>query len=306
MKNRCNVLLFLSCLGFILLFLSGLGFFLGYNFERKSSLPVLVRENKIVNADLLKLLALTGIEHDFTLSDVVKKTQALWLRKPNQERWNMEAYISEHEAEMRTLLANLGMCYSIKPKLNEYDYVVILGALFSTMRLRFQYVLDLWNQGIRYKKIIILAGARPLVESQGENKDRILELLGLDFYNDELKTEADLARVLYQYWNIPYEMKQLPVQIIDAAMIKGSSGVLQRPTTSDTIIEWIKAGPDAGSCLFISNQPYVGYQGAVVKTDMPNGFLVETVGVGATQGFSIAVALDSLARWLYQESKQSE
>lgn len=290
----------------MLLFLSCMSFFLGCSFERKSSLPILVRENKVVNADLLSLLALTGIEHDFTLSDIVKKTQALWLRKPNQERWNMDAYMSEHEVEMQTLLANLGLCYSIKPKLKEYDYVVILGALFSTMKLRFQYVLDLWNQGIRYKKIIILAGARPLVESQGENKERFVELLGLDFNNHELKTEADLARVLYQYWNIPYQMKQLPVQIIDVAMIQSSSGVFRRPTTSDTIIEWIKTNPDAGSCLFISNQPYVGYQGAVVKTDMPNGFLVETVGVGATQDFSNAVALDSLARWLYQESKQSE
>lgn len=291
---------------YTLLFFGSLCFFLGCFSDEKSTLPIIVQEHKIVNSDLLKLLVLTGVEHDGTLSDIVQKTQAAWLRKPNQERWDMDAYISGHEAEIQAVLAKLGMRYSIKPKLKEYDYVVILGALFSTMTLRFQYAIDLWNQGVRYKKIVLLAGARPVVESQGENKEKFIQWLGHDFDHDyELNTEADLIKFLYEQSNMPEKMKQLPVQIIDVAMIQSPSGVAKRPTTSDTIVEWVKTKPVVGNCLFISNQPYVGYQDIVVKTDMPTSFAIETVGAERSEGFSTAIALDSLARWLYQESKQS-
>ena len=55
-----------------------------------------------------------------------------------------------------------------------------------------------------------------------------------------------------------------------------------------------------GNILAISNQPYVGYQNAVLQNLLPNTFGIETVGKSASPNIKITTALDTLARWLQQ------
>ena len=255
---------------------------------------------------VVKLLELTGVQHDGTLSDVVQKTQDQWLRKPNQERWDMEKYASENEYEIRQQFDSLGMNKGLIPKYQEYDYAIILGALFGRITLRLQYAIDLWQQGIRFKRLVFLGGARPVVESQGENKQKFMEFFGLDSLDDEAvpKTEAEIMKFVYQYTAMPEEMRSLPVTFINASMVQQDDGSLKRPTTDDIIADWLQTKPSVGKCLFFSNQPYVGFQHAVVKTYMPRSFQVETIGTEANPTLNVGVVLDNVARWLYQEHKR--
>ena len=84
-------------------------------------------------------------------------------------------------------------------------------------------------------------------------------------------------------------------------MIKTAKGE-RRPNTTDTIVDWISRSPKPGSCLVISNQPYVLYQGAVVRVVCPQ-FQVDTVGKAARpEGLKSVDVLDSIAKWLYGEN----
>lgn len=80
--------------------------------------------------------------------------------------------------------------------------------------------------------------------------------------------------------------------------------MLVRPTTGDTVDSWLQSNLISGSCLVISNNPYVGYQDSVVRTLLPNDFKIETVGNKCSLSVVIAVYLDNLVRWLYQEQKR--
>ena len=74
-----------------------------------------------------------------------------------------------------------------------------------------------------------------------------------------------------------------------------------RPDTAGTLRAWLEENPEPGSSLFVSNQPYVGYQGAVVRGIISESFQPETVGAGSQNPPNITVCLDTVAKWLYAE-----
>ena len=83
------------------------------------------------------------------------------------------------------------------------------------------------------------------------------------------------------------------------------NGILKRPTTPDTVLDWLKIKPHPGLCLAISNQPYVLYQDSVLKTVLPPSFTVETIGEKMDEtSYNVSLLLDNLARFLYQEAKR--
>jgi hypothetical protein len=82
---------------------------------------------------------------------------------------------------------------------------------------------------------------------------------------------------------------------------------MRRATTGDTIIDWLATSPAHGDCLFISNQPYVGYQDSVMRTYIPHSFgSLETCGPQASNTTRNSDILDDLARFLYQEKIRRE
>ena len=96
-------------------------------------------------------------------------------------------------------------------------------------------------------------------------------------------------------------MRTLPITFIDATVPAGKP---PRPNTADTIDAWLAGSPKPGSCLFVSNQPYAGYQKSVVDTIMSKGFSVEIIGPAAAENLEVAKYLDTIARWMYQENKR--
>lgn len=182
----------------------------------------------------------------------------------------------------------------------KYDYLIILGSAYPNVKDRFQHAIDLVKNGICCDSIVVLSGARPLTESEKNKIQKDFNIL-----DDQVpQTEAQSMIFLYQHMAMPESMRNLPIQIIDVPMKFGAQGQLIRPTTGDTVDAWMDLDPTPGKCLAISNQPYVLYQDSVLKTLLPQSFIVEAVG--ARDGnMNIDLCLDTLARFLYQEHKRA-
>ncbi len=310
---------FLSLVLLMLIFSPSCAFFSQKNVSdahvenfRRSVLPSAVDVAGKLNPDLLSLLDLMNIRHDGSLADVVTKTQAQWLRQIGKERWEMpELLVAQHD-QFLSLLDRLGCITQVAPVQQQYDYALLLGATLAGARSRLSYLIALWNQGIRFDKLVLLGGQRVL-ERDFEGKDALLDRENIDllirkdwqFSGAVPTTEMQMMVLVYDQAEMPEEMRKVPVVMVDSAMRLRPDGTPTRPTTIDTITDWLKPNPSAGSCLVLSNQPFVQYQHSVVKTALPEQFFVETVGhsVGGEDNNN-AVYLDTVARWIYQENKR--
>lgn len=224
-------------------------------------------------------------------ADLIAETQKQWLRKPGQERWE----IAELSLEQRAFVLNWGVEQGLfaawKPLYSSYDQALILGATTSRMQMRLDFLKELWNEGVRFKEIVWLTGDRPLDPKA-------------DGLTDRAKNESEAARVLWKEADLPADMRALPVTFI-AVPMKQEGGVLKRPNTEDTIIAWLQTSPKPGKSLFVSDQPFCGYQFAVVKAALPKEYDFDLVGQGVdpmSHPSAAAITLDSIARWIYQES----
>ncbi len=248
------------------------------------------------------------------LDAIVATTQATLLRKPGTERWQMEEKWEQKADVLRPLFIKLGCIDEIKPSQTTYDYALILGAILPTVRIRLAYTIALWNAGIRFKHLIFLSGARdldPTLESEQEllnGPKSFPAQKNWSLTQDLPTTEAEMMQMVYDQAALPDSLKKIPLTIINAP--KHANGA--RPTTGDTANSWLEKNPQPGSVLAISNQPFVGYQHAVLLTLLPKSFVVETVGDHAFDTTNLdvladtkmGVLLDNLARWLYQEKQR--
>ncbi len=221
-------------------------------------------------------------------SDFVAETQKRWLRKPGQERWEMKEVSAEQRAYVLRWAEKEGLFDAWKPLYTHYDYALILGATTSRMQMRLDYLKKLWNDGIRFKTIVWLTGDRPL-DSR------------VDGLTDRCTNESEAAHILWQETNLPEEMRSLPLVFV-AVPMEGA----KRPNTEDTIFAWLATKPQAGTSLFVSDQPFCGYQFAIIKTVLPDAYPFELVGQGVdspNHPAAAAIILDSIARWIYQEKQ---
>jgi hypothetical protein len=259
-------------------------------------------------------LALCNITYDGTLSHIVQLTQKNWLRAPHQERWQQGEFATNEKEKFLDCFHQLHMVEEIRPQARHYTYALLLGGVATRMRTRLAYLLELWNNGVRFDHLIILVGERPL-DPTAESPEILFDYkndlgpFAKKEWNPPLEfpqTETDAMVLILSQAQLPEEFQSLPIVIVDtpAQFIEGSSDKKRRPTTADTIKQWLTGVPRPGSCLVISSQPFVGYQDSVVKTFLPTHFSVETVGAAAKDDIKIATMLDTLARWIYQENQR--
>lgn len=262
---------------------------------------------------LISLLELTDIQHNGTLANIVEQTQQKWLRASGKERWEINELYPEKRAAILALLDDLGSVAEVKPTHMHYDYAVLLGATIQRVRMRLQYLIDLHTHGVQFKKIIVLGGERPL-DATLEHKDVLLNTQnGILPCKPNWKlqgslptTEMQMMQLVYDQTELPETMCDIPVTFINTPMITLANGTIRRPGFGETIQTWLSHNPEEGSCLIISNNPFIGYADSVVRTYMPHDFTIETVGSAASDETKLSVHLDNCARWLYQEKVRRE
>ena len=247
-----------------------------------------IQDHTIDPNALFQLASALGIPQD---ADIISETQMHWLRKADQERWELAELPVSQRFFVLDWAEKQGLFSPWKPALETYDKALILGATTSCMQMRLDYLKELWLQGIRFNEIVWLTGDRPLDKR-------------VDGLTDRCSNESEAAHVLWKETDLPQEMRNLPVVFI-ATPMKTEGASLKRPNTEDTIIAWLKTAPQPCKALFVSSQPFCGYQFAIIKTCLPESFQFDLVGQGVdsiSHPAAGAIILDSIARWIYQEN----
>lgn len=266
-------------------------------------------QGAVITQPLLHILALTGVHHSSTLDSIVAETQKKWLRPRDQERWHMVSPYESLRDKLQPLFDQMGLLSEVRPQYNEYEYALLNGDTLKYFRPRIAFLFLLFEEGVRFQKLIVCTGARPLdpdeePETMFFDRDNGIAPIRDDYQLPaELpKTETDIAHMLFDQAIFPvWFTESVAIEFVDTPMQKHTDGSVRRPNTGDTIHHWLDRYPKPGSVLSISDQPFVCYQHAVLKTLLPPPFVVETVGPAADKPITVGIFLDNLARWLYQE-----
>jgi hypothetical protein len=168
-----------------------------------------------------------------------------------------------------------------------------MGTLKIRFEQRLELMAELQSQGYSFDTIVLLGGARELQQE---------EKMGLP---ESITTEAHMMNYLYgeRYKNSTDQN----LLVIDAPMIQKADGTFTRPTTDSTLVHFAEKAPRNGSCLVISNNPYVTRQTKVTQRILDQSRF-PTVGTGkAVQEDSgdIVMLMDEFARTLYEEYKET-
>lgn len=203
-----------------------------------------------------------------------------WVQQ-GKERWEFEMLGEDQREEILPLLKRLGFIDAVDAAEKEYDYAVVHGSLYPTIKKRIAHLALQYQHGVRFREIVLLTGQR-LLEKTKLEKD-----LPFD-------TETEMVLYAWETADLPVEMRKLPLTVVDAKMHNG-----RRPTTKDTLLEWLNSNPTPGRCLMISNQPYVQYQDELGKAYLPSDFIIETIGDKADENMPMSVHLDNIGRFLW-------
>ena len=251
-----------------------------------SALPI--QERQIDPVALSQLTSALGIPED---ADLISATQQRWLRHVGQERWEMAELSPSQRAFVLQWAEDQALFAPWTPFYKTYDKALILGATTSHMQKRLDYLRQLWEAGVHFNEIVWLTGDRPL-DSR------------VDGLTPRCKNESEAAHIIWEEANLPEGMRALTVTFVAVPMMKGEGSSSKRPNTEDTLVAWLQTAPQPCTALFVSDQPFCGYQFAVIKATLPDAFAFDVVGPGATSTkhpAAAAIILDSIARWIYQD-----
>lgn len=270
------------------------------------------------SAQLLELLEILSLKHTGSLQSIVEITQKEWLRKirpPGVERWQIDPKIRDFfelkRSELFPLFHAMGFYDKIIPRKTHYTYVLLFGhPLFDFCKL-LAYLMSFHKTGLMFEKMVILTGRRPL-DPQKENAALFKQIFSTmlpsknsSFSSSFPPDETEMIEYSMDAVLLPQQWSSIPLEIIDAPMKYDEKNMLIRPTTGDTIEQWLLLNPLPGSILAFSNQPYCTYQESVLRTLLPATFSLETVGdIPSQEDDCMVIYLDTLARLLYQEQKR--
>lgn len=244
---------------------------------------------------LFNLMDTLGLQYEKTVKGIVDATQKNWLRKG--ERWETDDLFEDKKEELRNYFDQLGLVNAWMPQRKSYDGVLFTGSLLFSMRNKLDFLLSLNAQNVQFDTVVILTGKRFLIDREKE----ALKNMGADL--DIVKTETDVARFLFQEAQKNGALKGIKVVVVDAPEVQLENGKTTRPTTADTVNQWIKDGAQPGHYLVISQQPYCTNQKVVLETLLPDSFVVEVVGKSDDYKSRVAMYLDTITRTLYHQSK---
>ncbi len=239
--------------------------------EQKEAIEFLLKKSGASDAEALLMEKVSTKEQLLEkIVTFVEVTQKYFnIRTSNQERWEIQIpeWIKEENLQDKILnkLQLLKLTTSVMPSSDISDSICILGATNKTMKLRLKFAGELYQNGELSAKTLILLSGERYVSFDKENqsidgtKDE-LSAIANSFGKDLLQlTETDLLIAAYE--------KSLLNNKLTLVVIDTPKGNLPRPTTETTTVElikWLKENNSVNSITFVSNQPYVAYQKAII------------------------------------------
>ncbi len=232
--------------------------------------------------ELLTLMDVPDIPQD----ELISYLKEHWMQS-KKERWEMDIRSEEKKELALPLLRELGCIETLNATEQAYDYALVLGATGPVMQMRLDFLYTQHQNGVRFSQIVLLSGDRKLSPKRdGEYED--------------LENETQLLCHLFA--NHPLS-KLVPHSVIDSKQQLLDDGTMRRPTTANTLIDWLETNPPPGKCLALSTQPFVGYQEAVARTVLPSTFSIEGIGPALNSPYPLAIYLDNFAKWLLYEKE---
>ncbi len=208
------------------------------------------------------------------LLQLVASTQERFVnRADKQERWETKdlSWMANNIESLNKKFADLGLVDAVfhgfrqhaSPYCTQYDAVCILGARKSEMEKRMKFVERLVKEkGHFFNWVVLLTGARPATVGVDGTMEEIAEIAQFFSIESSEVTEAHIFKYLYEKSLLNKD--KLKFLVIDTP---GKDG--RRPTTQTTVEDfclWLNAHPGKiDQALFISSQPYVAYQMAIVE-----------------------------------------
>lgn len=272
-----------------------------------------LEENCERKAALENILKICNVSHEGTLDSMVQATQREWigkLRPGDCERWEMNEGEKESLEKKRNALMpwlhQTGVIAPLVPVQQYYTYAVLLGSTVRSFCSRLAYLLSLTQQGVTFDSVVALTGERSLLENETYTafvdfcKQFNIPLKESHTYAEFPYDEGEMVRYIMNAVDLPSSWKDKVTIVYALAQYDAAGKKMRRATTVDTVKAWCAQDPKPGTILVISEQPYCLYQGEALKTYMPQEFDIETVGNEPKKETSIALYLDSIARYLYQ------
>jgi hypothetical protein len=235
--------------------------------QQKAALEKLMRQASIIlpNESFQDKFPIRN-NYEELINDIlefVKLTQAHFtIRTGSQERWEVKPsnWMEKNKEESFQYLTTLGFTETIEPKEKSADAIGILGSTMKSMKNRIKYTELLFANGLKTKNIILIAGER-IVKAEIDGTDEELKSIANNYHISDLSklTETHLIKEIYSNSLLG---NKAPVYVIDTP-----ARDLSRPTTQTTILElisWLKQYDNIKDIIFVSNQPNVKYQEAVI------------------------------------------
>lgn len=236
------------------------------------------------------IFSLLGMQVD-SLHEANLLAQINFLRR--NERWDeqqqttVRAKMKEQESVLRDYLGRLGMLGDIEPGLEHFTYALVMGGPRETSLFRFECLKDLLSRGYRFDHIVLLSGERQLLDDEKE---------GL---SDQITTEGAMMNFLVR--QDPF-FASYQIEVVNAPGIVHDDGTVSRPTTDSTLVKFAEQFPTPGSCLVISNNPYIQRQTKVAQRILDQSKF-PTYGAGKVDlrdTTDIIILMDELARTLWE------
>lgn len=277
------------------------------NLEQKNAIEYLLQKSNILGANqtIDEEFTPKANYHDLVMDVVtfVNKTQDHFtIRKGTQERWHVQPkeWIIQLDYEKGlNSLRKLEIISQINPQNEFADAVCILGATMPTMFTRIKYVEELYANGLNIKNIILLTGER-YVTKDIDASEEVLMQIATNYALESISslTETHLFDYLFKNSSL---FNKFPTYIIDTPAKN------TRPTTHTTMVElagWLKEHEDIKNITFVSNQPYVKYQEAIINETLRTieiDLNYEVVG-SEYEELGLQSAIGSLGSYIYAKT----
>ena len=254
-------------------YLENNGFFSSSSNHQKVALEKLLRQASIISQhESFQDKFPPRDNHKELINDIidfVKLTQANFtVRTGSQERWQVKPmpWMETNKENNFQCLESLGFTEAIKPDEMAADALCILGSTMRSIKNRIKYAELLFDNGLKTEHIILLSGERAVkVDVDGTEEE--LESIASNYHISDISKLTETHLIQESYKNSLLSNKA-SVYIIDTPTRN-----LPRPTTQTTIAElviWLKQHNDIKHIIFVSSQPHVKYQGAIVKEVLRN------------------------------------
>lgn len=241
------------------------------------------------------------------LANLISNIQEkLIIRSGKQERWETKEleWMSSDQEEKIEKLKTLGFIEKIIPENKSPDAICILGAAKFRMQDRIDYAEFLTkNNFVTTKNIILLSGERYVtvnIDASEEELRKIAQEYNIEDFNN--LTETHLIRHIYSKSDLS-KIKDIGLTVIDTPRRE-----LPRPTTHTTVRElmkWLEQNPQIRTILFVSNQPHVKYQQAIIEAifaeDKNITVKYEVVG-SAAQTNQIKAILEGMGSYIWAKT----